>query len=202
MSVQTVLFDLGRVVLDWEPDRLYQKLIPDTKARADFLARICTMDWHTRHDAGVSFAENAAHLIDQFPDHAPLIHAWGNRWMEMFDDYIDGTPDLMDRLAARNVPLFALTNMPSETWPLMVENFSRMEMFRDVIVSGDENCVKPQAEIFNIALRRMGAPAPETVIFIDDSQANVEAAAKLGFVTHHFISAEGLETALIDHKLI
>lgn len=160
------------------------------------------MAWHTRHDAGTSFADNADALINKHPQHAPLIRAWGERWMEMFDGYIDGTPDLMDRLAARGHDLYALTNMPSETWPLMVTHFPRMEMFVDVIVSGDENCIKPDRKIYDIALRRMGSPAPETVLFIDDSAANIEAAAARGFITHHFKSVSSLETALIGHKLI
>lgn len=202
MSVQTVLFDLGRVVIDWEPDRLYSKLIPDAEERKRFLETVCTMAWHTRHDAGVSFSDNAASLIAEFPDKATLIRAWGDRWLEMFDGYVAGTPALMDELVKNEVPLYALTNMPSETWPMMQDMYPRMALFRDVIVSGDEKCVKPDQEIFNIALARMGNPSPETVLFMDDSPANIDAAAHYGFVTHLFTDASGLETALIEHKLL
>lgn len=202
MSVQTVLFDLGRVVIDWEPDRLYKKLISDAVERQHFLDTVCTMAWHTRHDAGVSFTDNAETLTAEFPEHAALIRAWGDRWVEMFDGYVSGTPELMDKLVKNNVPLYALTNMPSETWPMMQDMYPRMALFQDVIVSGDEKCVKPGREIFNIALSRMGNPAPETVLFTDDSPANIKAAAAYGFVTHLFTDASGLETALIEHKLI
>jgi len=163
VPVQFVLFDLGRVLLDWEPDRLYQKLIPDQQARARFLSTVCTMEWHGRHDAGAGFAENAQPLIEKFPKHTHLIRAWGERWFEMFDGYIAGVPSLIDRLEAAKVPL---------------------------------------AEIYKIALARMGDPAPETVLFIDDSAPNIVAADALGFQTHLFTSAKGLETALIKRDLL
>jgi hypothetical protein len=123
MTVSIVLFDLGRVVLDWEPSRLYDKIFDNTDARDHFLDSVCTMAWHMRHDAGVSFADNADALIADHPEHESEIRAWGRRWMEMFDGYIDGTPDLIERLHARYVPLYALTNMPTETWPLMQQHF-------------------------------------------------------------------------------
>lgn len=202
MSVRTVLFDLGGVVLDWSPARLYAKLIPDAAERQHFLTHVCSMAWHTKHDAGASFANNAAALTRTFPEHRALIEAWSARWMEMFDGYVTGTPELMDRLGTANIPLYALTNMPSDPWPQMQTHFSRMAMFDDVIVSGDEKCLKPDAKIFHIALARMGNPAPDSVFFIDDSAANIAAADTLGFITHHFKSAAGLESALIKHKLI
>lgn len=202
MQVRYVLFDLGRVVLDWEPDRLYKKLIPDEEARKDFLSHICNMEWHTRHDGGVSFADNANALIADHPEHESLIRAWGNRFMEMFDGYIDSMPELLERLAVAGVPLYALSNMPSELWPKLPPVFPHLKMFKDVVVSGDEKCVKPGREIFDIALTRMGNREPQSVLFIDDSLNNVEAAAALGFNTHHFKSARGLETALIGLKLI
>lgn len=202
MSIRFVLFDIGRVVLDWEPDRLYRTLIPDAGRRAHFLTHICTMDWHINHDAGISFADNAAQLIAIHPEFEAEIRAWGERWMGMFDGYIDGTPDLMMRLKSGGIPLFALTNMPSETWPMMQAHFPIMAEFEDVIVSGDEKCVKPGEEIFRISLARMGHPAPETILFVDDSQANIDAAHALGFETHHFTGAQRLETDLIDRKLI
>lgn len=202
VPVQIVLFDLGRVLLDWDPDLLYQKLIPDRSERAHFLQTICTMDWHTRHDAGASFAENADALISEYPEKADLIKAWGTRWFEMFNGYIDGVPPLIDRLRAEDIPLYALTNMPGDPWEEMQIHFPYLTYFRDVVVSGHEKCVKPNPNIYQIALQRMGAAAPQTVLFIDDSLKNIEAADALGFQTHHFTAASGLETALIQHKLI
>lgn len=202
VPVQIVLFDLGRVLLDWEPDRLYQKLIPDQAARLRFLQSVCTMEWHGRHDAGMSFAQNAGLLIQKFPEHADLIKAWGERWFEMFNGYIEGVPALIDRLERGNIPIYALSNMPSDPWPEMQKRFPYLARFRDTIVSGDEKCIKPDPEIYQIALARMGKPRPQSVLFIDDSPANITAADALGFQTHLFTSAQSLETALIKLELI
>lgn len=202
VPAQIVLFDLGRVLLDWDPDRLYQKLILDPVERHRFLSTICTMAWHTKHDAGTGFAENAQPLIEKYPDQRHFIEAWGERWLEMFDGYIEGVPALIHRLEAEGLPLFALTNMPSSTWEEMKTHFSHLQRFRDIIISGDEKCVKPDPKIYQIALTRMGSPAPETVLFIDDSRANIEAADTLGFQTHLFTSAQSLETDLMKRHLI
>jgi len=202
VPVQFVLFDLGRVLLDWEPDRLYQKLIPDEEAREHFLASICTMAWHNAHDNGVSFAQNAKPLIEKHPQYADLINAWGARWFEMFSGYIEGVPALIDALQAVNMPLYALSNMPSEPWEEMKIHFPYLNCFRDVIVSGDEKCTKPDPKIYQIALARMGHPASQSVLFIDDSPANIAAAQTLGFQTHLFTSAYSLEKALIKLNIL
>ena len=196
MSVRYALFDLGRVVLDWEPSRLNSKIFDTEQERDWFLANVCTMEWHTLHDAGASFADNAVPLIETYPEHAANIRLWGERWMEMFNGYIEGTPEIIERLTEKGVPLYALTNMPSETKPLMDEHFPLLTIFQDIIVSGDEKLVKPDPAIFHLTLDRMGNPDPEEVIFIDDSAKNIDAATALGFETHHFRGAKGLEAKL------
>ena len=202
MAASIALFDLGRVVLDWEPARLYSRILPDPAERTRFLSEICTMDWHTRHDAGVSFADNAASLIAQYPDYEAAIRAWGGRWLEMFDGYVDGTPELIDRLEARGVPLYALSNMPSEVWPTMQEHFPLVKRFAHVVVSGDIRLVKPDPAIFAHTLKMMGEPAASDVFFIDDNEANIAAADGLGFRTHLFRSAGRLEAALVAEGLL
>ena len=202
VPVSHVLFDLGGVLLDWSPARLYQKLIPDAEERAHFLDNICTLAWHNAHDAGASFADNGDALIALYPHHEQLIRAWSERWLEMFDGYIEGVPALIDRLDAANVPLYALSNMPKDPWPVMREHFVYLQRFRDVVVSADEKCVKPGAEIYHIALKRMGGLTPNTVLFIDDRRDNIDAAEALGFRTHLFTTASGLEIALKKLKLI
>jgi len=202
MAGLIALFDLGRVVLDWEPARLFSRLLPDAEERDRFLSDICSMEWHTRHDAGVSFADNALPLIAKFPEYETEIRAWGGRWMEMFDGYIDGTPALIERLEARNVPLYALSNMPSETWPMMLEHFPLLKRFRHTVVSGDIGLVKPDPAIFAHTLKMLGDPAPSDVFFIDDSEKNIIAADALGFRTHLFRCAEGLEAALVAEGLL
>jgi len=202
MAGLIALFDLGRVVLDWEPARLFSRLLPDAEERERFLSEICTMEWHTRHDAGVSFADNARPLIAQFPEYETEIRAWGGHWMEMFDGYIDGTPALIERLEARNVPLYALSNMPGEVWPMMLEHFPLLTRFRHTVVSGDVGMVKPDPAIFAHTLRMLGDPAPSDVFFIDDSEKNIAAANALGFRTHLFRDAAGLEAALTAEGLL
>lgn len=202
MTVSIALFDLGHVVLDWEPSRLYTKIFDDDAARDHFLGEICTMDWHTRHDAGASFAENAAALIAEHPQYEAEIHAWGTRWMEMFDGYVDGTVELIERLDARGVPLYALSNMPSDPWEEMLAHFDVLQRFRHVVISGDLKMVKPDPAIYRHALEAIGGPAPETVLFIDDREINIAAADALGFATHHFTGAAGLEAALEAHGLL
>ena len=202
MTARIALFDIGRVVLDWEPARLYSRIFPDAAERDHFLSEICTMDWHTRHDAGVSFADNAAPLIAQYPHHEDAIRAWGGRWMEMFDGYIEGTPDLIGQLKARGVPLYALSNMPSEVWPMLLTEFPVLQTFAHVVVSGDLGMVKPDPAIYAHTLEMMGAPAPAEVFFTDDSAKNIAAADALGFRTHLFEGAAGLETALLAEGLL
>ena len=202
MTARIALFDLGRVVLDWEPARLYSRLLPDAEERERFLSEICSIAWHTRHDAGVSFADNAPPLIAQHPQYEAEIRAWGRCWMEMFDGYIGGTPELIDRLEARGVPLYALSNMPAEVWPMMLEHFPLLQRFRHTVVSGDIGLVKPDPAIFAHTLDMLGQPAPGEVFFIDDSEKNIAAADALGFRTHLFRSAGALETALEAEGLL
>jgi 2-haloacid dehalogenase len=202
MAAEIALFDLGHVVLDWDPARLYAKIIDTPQERETFLTDICNMTWHTRHDAGASFADNAAALIRQHPRYESEILAWGQRWMEMFDGYMDGTAELIRRLDARQVPLYALTNMPADPWDEMLQEFEILRRFRDVVVSGRIGLIKPGAEIYHVALKVMGHPEPADVLFIDNSLPNVEAADALGFRTHHFKHAEGLEAALLREGLL
>ncbi len=202
MAAEIALFDLGHVVLDWDPARLYAKIIDTPQERQMFLADICNMAWHTRHDAGASFAENAVDLIRQYPQYETEILAWGRRWMEMFDGYVEGTAELIRRLDARQVPLYALTNMPADPWDEMLQEFEILRRFRDVIVSGRIGLIKPGTEIHHVALEVMDHPEPANVLFIDNSLPNVEAADALGFRTHHFKHAEGLETALLCEGLL
>jgi 2-haloacid dehalogenase len=202
MAAEIALFDLGHVVLDWDPARLYAKIIDTPQERETFLTDICNMTWHTRHDAGASFADNAAALIRQHPRYESEILAWGQRWMEMFAGYMDGTAELIRRLDARQVPLYALTNMPADPWDEMLQEFEILRRFRDVVVSGRIGLIKPGAEIYHVALEVMGHPEPADVLFIDNSLPNVEAADALGFRTHHFKHAEGLEAALLREGLL
>lgn len=202
MTAQIVLFDLGNVVVDWQPITLYRQYF-DTEADAQAFCRdVCNMAWHVNHDRGVPMADNAAPLIAQYPEFETQIKAWRTRWLDMFVGYVAGTPQIMARLEEARIPLYGLSNIPDEVAQETFDAFPMIKILRDVVVSGAEKVVKPHREIYDIALARMGNPDPATVFFIDDSLPNIEAAKALGFRTHHFKDAAGLETALIAEGLL
>jgi len=196
MSAQIVLFDLGNVVVDWQPLHLYKQLF-ETESEAEwFCETVCTLAWHTEHDRGVSMAENAKPLIAQYPQYESHIRAWETRWFDMFNGYIPGMPTLMATLEERQVPLYGLTNMPADLAPAIFDHFPMMKILRDIVVSGVEKVVKPDPRIYEIVLERMGNPDPGDVFFIDDSEKNVLAARDMGLQVHHFTGAKDLEQAL------
>jgi 2-haloacid dehalogenase len=198
--IRNVVFDIGGVLLDWNPRYLYRTLIPDEEAMERFLAEICTMEWNGRLDAGQSFADACDELAERHPDHAGLIHAW-KRQDEMIGGEIAGTADLVRRLRDRDVPLFLLTNHPSETFISRRDRFEVLRLFDGAIVSGDERILKPSREIFDLLTTRFGLPPSET-LFIDDMPVNVEGARAAGFEAHRFVDAPTLERALVDLGLL
>lgn len=202
MPERIVLFDLGNVVVDWQPIRLYRKIFPTEEEAQAFLRDVCNMAWHVEHDRGLSFAEGARRLKAEHPHYAEEIDAWHGRWFEMFYGYVEGVPEIMARLDEAGRPLYGLSNMSAEVYPGTVERFPAIKRLRDVVVSGEEGVVKPDRRIYEIALERMGHPAPGDVFFIDDSLKNVGAATALGFDAHHFKDAARLEIALKDRGLL
>lgn len=200
--VTAVVFDLGKVLIDWDPRYLYQKYFPNDRAAMErFLAEICSMAWHTRCDAGVPMARNVAELAAQYPDQADLIAAWEAEWPAMFRGPIEGTVRLLERLDATGIPLFAITNYPGDKWDMGLAQFPFLQRFRDVLVSGHEKLAKPDPAIFHLATSRFGLQ-PETTLFIDDLAANVASAATLGFQIHHFSGPEGLARDLVARELL
>ena len=202
MNPSIVLFDLGNVVLDWDPLRLYlNRFDKPAEARA-FCAEVCTLDWHTNHDRGVSFEENAAQLIAAHPHHEDHIRAWRTGWLDMFHGYVPGVPTMMARLEEARVPMFGLSNLPAEIAAETFDVFPMIKLLRDVVVSGEEGVVKPDPRIYEIALSRMGNPAPADVFFIDDREENIRAAEALGMRGHVFRGAARLERALAEYGFI
>jgi 2-haloacid dehalogenase len=194
---KSVIFDLGGVLIDWNPRHLYRKLFPgDETAMERFLGEICTMEWHIQHDAGRPFVETCAELKLKHPGHDALIDAYGDRYQEMIAGAIDGTVVLLERLAAGGVPLYAITNYPAQAFPWAQQRFPFMTLFRDIAVSGYERIMKPEAELFRILFRRNNL-VPEETIFIDDSIKNVDAARALGLQAIHFGSPDQLEQDLL-----
>ena len=199
--VRGVVFDVGNVIVRWDPRTLYSKLFPDASERDWFLANVCTMDWHLASDAGLSFAENGARLISRFPEHAPAIRAWQDRWAEMFSGVIPETETAIEALAARGVPMFGLTNMAAETQASTFAMSPAFARLADTVVSGREGVIKPDPRIFHILCERAGM-APGELLFVDDSARNIDAAAALGFDVHLFDDPAALRPALEARGLL
>ena len=141
--VGSVVWDLGAVVIDWNPRYLYRTLLPDDDAVEAFLGEVCTPAWHHRHDEGRPMAEGVAELIDAFPDRADLIRAYVDRWDDMFAGQIEGSVALIDELAAAGVPQYGLTNWPAEMFPRARARFPVLGRLKGVVVSGEEGVAKP-----------------------------------------------------------
>ncbi|MDD3371332.1 MAG: HAD family phosphatase [Alphaproteobacteria bacterium] len=199
--VANVLFDLGGVLIDWNPEYLYVKLIPDEGERRFFLTEICSQKWNERQDAGRLFAEAEAELIDKHPDKKDLIEAWRLRYDETMRGPIDGSVALLKDLCAACIPVYALTNWSSETFPAAQARFDFLTWFRGIVVSGDEKIAKPDPRIYMLAVERFGLD-PEETLYIDDKDYNVEAAKKLGFYGHCFTSPEKLKAELLELGLL
>ena len=201
MTARIALFDLGNVVVDWEPARLYRQLM-DADSAARFCEEVCTMEWHNAHDRGVSMVDNALPLIEKHPDKAELIRAWSSRWLDMFHGYVDGVPELITALGQRKIPLYALTNFPGEKWAETADAFPVLNVFADVVISSEVRMAKPDRAIYALTLERMGNPEPGEVFFTDDRQDNIDVASSVGMITHRFVTAAGLKAALTEHGLL
>lgn len=190
------VFDLGGVLIDWNPRNLYRKLFPgDEAAMEAFLAEVCTQHWNERQDEGRRFAEAEDELIRRHPEKAPLIRAWHARFDEMIPGAIQGTVSVLDELKRRSTPLYALTNWSNETFPPQLQRFDFLGWFQGILVSGDEGLIKPDPRIFQLLLERYGLRADDAV-FIDDNPANARAASALGIHGIHFQSPDALRRDL------
>ena len=190
-----MIFDVGGVLVDWDPRHLYRKVFDDADEMERFLAEVCTWEWHHRHDAGVPFAESIPALSAAFPEHAELIAMWETRYGEMIPGEIPGTADVVRDLHAGGDRLLLLSNMPSEVWPALTARFDWFSLFEGWVVSGDEKIVKPDPVIYRILIERFDVD-PATSVFVDDRQENVAAAAALGFGAVLFTDAESLRRSL------
>ena len=198
---KAVLFDIGNVVVRWEPSALYSKIFPDPAERDRFLAEVCTMTWHGETDRGMTFADNIRRLSEQHPQHADAITAWWDRWPEMFTGNIVETESVIEDLHARGVPMFGLSNMSVEAWPGVRAMSPVFAHFRDTIISGAEGTIKPEARIFEIVCERSGL-RPQDFLFVDDNAPNIAAARALGFHVHHFTDHAALRPDLERYGLL
>lgn len=196
-----IVFDIGNVLLHWDPRALYRKIFA-TEAEVDwFLAHVCTPEWNAEQDRGRSFEDAVAEATARHPDHAAAIAAYHLRWPETLTHVIDGTVEILDALNHNGVALYAITNWNGDKFRETRGRFSFLGHFRDIVVSGDERLIKPDPAIYRLLLDRNGLAAADC-LFIDDSLKNVDGAKAVGMHTHHFISPERLRQTLADASLL
>jgi 2-haloacid dehalogenase len=198
---RTVIFDIGGVLIDWNPRYLYSKLLEDDAAIEAFLNETGFHHWNLKLDGGALWEPTIAELIRQHPHHRLLIEAAHHRWHEMLPGDIPGTVAILERLAQQGVPLYAITNFSTEKWMETRARFPFFRHFRDIVVSGDERLLKPDAAIFQLCLRRNSLEAGSCV-FIDDVARNVAAAKSVGLDAILFETPEKLADDLTARGLL
>ncbi|MEP2235861.1 MAG: HAD-IA family hydrolase [Alteripontixanthobacter sp.] len=196
-----VVFDVGRVLIQWDLRALFCKLIDDKEELDWFLANVVTEEWHFQHDAGRPLDDMVPERQARFPEYADHIAAYRTRFLETIPGPVPGSADLVERLDARGVPLFAITNFGAEFWDMFRPTAPVMDLFRDIVVSGREKLAKPGPEIFDLAARRF-AHAPQDMLFIDDNSDNIATAKTLGWHTHIFRDAKALAADLTERGLL
>jgi 2-haloacid dehalogenase len=196
------VFDLGGVLIDWNPRYLYRKLFgADEAAMEHFLANICTSNWNVQQDAGRTLAEGCALLKKQHPEHAELIDAWLERYDEMLGGAIQGTVEILAELRSRGVPIYALSNWSAETFPAAQKRFDFLTWFRGILVSGNVRLIKPDPRIFQLFCETH-AVNPAQAVYIDDLRHNVDAATACGMHGIQFTDPAALRTELISLGLL
>jgi 2-haloacid dehalogenase len=193
---QTIpVFDVGNVLIRWDPRSLYRKLIVDEEERDDFLARVCASEWNLEMDGGKPFAQGIAERIALFPEKADLIRAFDERWLETLDGAVAGSVAILEELQAKGIRTYAITNFSREKFAVTAEHFPFLNRFDGIVVSAHEGLLKPDRRIYELLCSRYGL-APEDCLFIDDSPPNVEGAQDVGMRGHHFTAPELLREEL------
>ena len=197
-----VIFDLGGVLIEWDPRHLYRKLFAgDEHAMERFLATVCTHDWNRYQDAGRSFAEGCRLLKIEHPHDAALIDAYFARFAEMMPGPVAGSVTILEALYERGTPLYGLSNFSAETYPPAAARFDFLRRLQGIVVSGEVGVIKPDPRIYQILLDRF-AIDPRRAVYIDDVAANVAAARPFGIHGIHFRTAAGLRAELVGLGLL
>lgn len=201
-ETKAIIFDFGGVLINWNPRNLYARFFPgQPHAMEEFLSEINFMDWNAQQDKGRPFTEGVELHAKKHPQYAALIKAYHEHWQESVTGAIDGTVEVLRTLKEKGYPLYGLSNWSAETFPEIRHEYEFLELLDDIVISGEINMIKPEPEIFEFFLQRIGKSAKDC-LFIDDSEANIVAARKFGFDTVHFKSPEQLKTELETRRLL
>lgn len=202
MPINTIIFDLGAVLIDWHPHHLYNKIFNDPIQRDWFLANICTNDWNEEQDGGRSLNEGTELLIKQFPEHEENIRAYYSRWDEMLNGALEGTVEIFKQLKeSGKYKIYALSNWSAETMDIAFSRFDFLDWFDGMVVSGLEKMRKPDPRFYQLLLDRYKVK-PEEALFIDDNKRNIIAAEKMGITSIHFTSANELAVQLNNKGIL
>ena len=197
MPINTIIFDLGGVLIDWNPEYVFKQVIPDDDKRQYFFENICTHEWNIEQDAGRTLHEATETKVAEFPEWEAEIRAYYGRWVEMLGGPVDGTVEILKYLINHpDYRVYALTNWSAETFPTALKMYDFLHWFEGIVVSGDEKTRKPFADIYETLLDRYDVE-PQHAVFIDDSMANVKGAEAVGLNGIHFLSPEQLRASLI-----
>lgn len=201
-KIDTVIFDLGGVLIDWNPEYVYLDVFNgDRKKMQWFFDNVCTFDWNEQQDAGRSLADATKERIVLFPEHEELIKMYYGRWEEMLGGSIDDTVTILKSIInQKQHEVYALTNWSAETFPIALERFEFLHWFKDIVVSGTEKTRKPFREIYEITIDRFNIN-PENTLFIDDNLRNVEASIDAGINGIHFKSPQNLTEELKKYHI-
>jgi len=200
--INTIIFDLGGVLIEWDPRHLYRKIFKTEEEVTWFLDNVCTSEWNDHQDAGRSFQEATDELLMKFPEHEDPIRAWYDRWQETIRGPVTETVNVLKALKdSKKYKLYALTNWSAETFPWALENFEFLHWFQGIVVSGVEKTRKPYPDFYQILLDRYNIN-PATALFIDDNIKNVDGAIRAGISTIHFQSPQQLREELVNRKIL
>jgi len=195
IRVKAVIFDIGNVLVPWNPRLLYRKLIPDEREMERFLAEICTSEWNETLDTGIDFSAAIEDLARRFPGQAALIRAYDERWGEMLGAPVEENVALIKELKAKGRPLYALSNWSAVKFRASRPGLAFLDLFDDIVVSGEVGLMKPSPEMFNLLLARHHLK-PEETVFIDDTVRHVEGARRIGMNAVHYESSRRLREEL------
>jgi len=195
-SIDTIIFDLGGVLIDWNPRYVYRKIFKTEQEIEWFLENVTTPDWNENQDAGYPLHKATEELVAKHPEWEPEIKAYYGRWLEMLGGQIHETVEILQQLKhTGKYRLYALTNWSAETFPHALERFEFFKLFEGVVVSGEEKMRKPSAEFYKIILDRYRLD-PSTTVFIDDSLRNIKGAEAVGITGIHFHNPSQLKEEL------
>jgi 2-haloacid dehalogenase len=194
-NIKSVVFDIGGVLIDWDPRHLYRKIFTSEEEMERFLSEICTYEWNVQQDGGKLFSTATAELSARYPEYSDKIALYYGRWEEMLGGELNDTVDIFNELKSAGIPVYALSNWSHEAFPVAYERYDFMKKFDGIVVSGYEKLLKPDHAIYRVLMERYNVVPAESV-YIDDNQVNADAAAELGFHSIHFHSAAELRQEL------